>query len=107
GLGARVVDRAVPADVLINCTSVGLDDSSTPFKDLPLAADGLSEYPTVVDLVYKAGGTLLIRQAREHGIDTVDGLEILVCQGALSFSLWTGQPAPLESMRAAARHPEI
>jgi shikimate dehydrogenase len=103
GLGARVVRRAHPADVLVNCTSVGLDRSSSPFKDLPLQADALGEYTTVVDLVYKAGATMLIAEASKRGIDTVDGLEILVCQGALSFAVWTGHAAPLDSMRAAAR----
>jgi shikimate dehydrogenase len=45
----------------------------------------------------------LIREAGERGVATVDGLEILVCQGALSFTLWTGLPAPRQIMRAAAR----
>jgi shikimate dehydrogenase len=103
GLGARVVSEPVAADVLVNCTSVGLDRTSSIFKDLPLAADGLTEYETVVDLVYAAGGTELIREAAARGLDTVDGLEILVRQGALSFTIWTGLAAPLDSMRAAAR----
>ena len=64
---------------------------------------GCVEYTTVVDLVYRAGGTVLIREAAKRGIDTVDGLEILVRQGALSFTLWTGLAAPLDLMRAAAR----
>ncbi len=102
GLGARVVTQAVGAEVLVNCTSVGLDRSSSPFKDLPLDADALSEYATVVDLVYREGGTTLIREAGLRGIATVDGLEILVRQGALSFTLWTGLVAPLETMRDAA-----
>jgi shikimate dehydrogenase len=105
GLGARVVSAAIGADVLVNCTSVGLDRSSTPFKDLPLEADWLTNYTTVVDLVYRAGATMLIREAADRGIDTVDGLEILVRQGALSFTLWTGQAAPLHAMRTAARDP--
>jgi shikimate dehydrogenase len=103
GLGARVVRDAVAADVLVNCTSVGLDRSSSPFKDLPLDADGLGEYTTVVDLVYRKGGTVLVREAAKRGVDTVDGLEILVRQGALSFTLWTGLAPALDSMRAAAR----
>ena len=103
GLGARVVTTAVSAEVLVNCTSVGLDDLSSPFKDLPLAADGLGEYATVVDLVYKAGGTALVREAERRGVSIIDGLEILVRQGALSFTLWTGQPAPIDEMRAAVR----
>lgn len=103
GLGARVVDEAVPAEVLVNCTSVGLEDSSAPFKDLPLDADGVAEYATVVDLVYRTGGTALIREAVQRGILAVNGLEILVCQGAMSFTLWTGLAAPLDRMRMAAR----
>ena len=105
GLGARVVPRPIAAEVLVNCTSVGLDRTSSPFKDLPLDADAISEYATVVDLVYRAGGTALIGEAERRGASTVDGLEILVRQGALSFSLWTGLDAPLDVMRAAARDP--
>lgn len=101
GLGARVVTRPISAEVLVNCTSVGLDDSSSPFKNLPMDADGLAEYATVVDLVYRAGGTVLIREAEQRHLKTVDGLEILVRQGALSFTLWTGLPAPLQIMREA------
>ena len=102
-LGARVVKRPVAAEILVNCTSVGLDHLSSPFKELPLRADALGEYATVVDLVYKAGGTVLIREARKRGASVVDGLEILVRQGALSFTLWTGRTAPLDTMRAAVR----
>jgi shikimate dehydrogenase len=107
GLGARVVREPVAVDVLVNCTSVGLDQTSSPFKDLPLAADALREYTTVVDLVYRAGGTVLIREAAERGVDTIDGLEILVRQGALSYTLWTGLAAPLDLMRAAARDADL
>ena len=103
GLGARVVREPMAADVLVNCTSVGHGRSSSPFKDLPLDADRLLEYTTVVDLVYRTGGTVLIAEAAKQGIDTIDGLEILVRQGALSFTLWTGLAAPLDLMRAAAR----
>jgi shikimate dehydrogenase len=89
--------------VLVNCTSVGLDDLSSPVKDLPLTADGLGEYATVVDLVYRAGGTALVREAERRGVSIIDGLEILVRQGALSFTVWTGRPAPIDKMRAAVR----
>ncbi len=105
GLGVRVVARPCRAELLVNCTSVGLDRSSMVFKELPLDADGLREYTTVVDLVYRTGGTSLIAEAARRGLHTVDGLEILVRQGALSFALWTGLPAPLQSMRAAVRDP--
>ena len=57
----------------------------------------------MVDLVYREGTTELLAAAREQGRPTLDGLEILVAQGALSLEHWTGQPAPVEVMRRAAR----
>jgi len=102
-LGAEAVQELPGADLLVNCTSVGLADPSSTFKDLPLRSDGLDEYACVVDLVYRAGGTGLLREAKRTGARTIDGIEILVHQGALSFERWTGRAAPLEVMRRAAR----
>ena len=101
--GVEAVQDLPPADLLINCTSVGLADPSSTFKDLPLQADALGEYACVVDLVYRAGGTGLQREARRRGSRVIDGVEVLVHQGALSFERWTGLAAPLEVMRRAAR----
>jgi shikimate dehydrogenase len=101
--GVEAVQDLPPADLLINCTSVGLADPSSTFKDLPLQADGLGEYACVLDLVYRAGGTGLQREARRRGSRVIDGVEVLVHQGALSFERWTGRAAPLEVMRRAAR----
>jgi shikimate dehydrogenase len=104
-LGATALEprRAPPhADILVNCTSVGLDGGD-PFGALPLGADGLADYGCVVDLVYTPSGTRLIDAATSAGAATIDGLEILVGQGALSFERFTGRPAPVDVMRAAAR----
>ncbi len=100
-LGARAVERPGPADLLVNCTAVGLDGSD-PFDRLPIAPGDLTEYGCVVDLVYTVKGTVLVDQAREQGVPAVDGLELLIGQGALSFEIFTGVPASLEAMRAAA-----
>jgi shikimate dehydrogenase len=100
-LGVEAVVRPVAADLLVNCTSVGLADGE--FKDLPLDADALGRYATVADLVYRAGGTGLIAAAIGRGCAVVDGLEVLVCQGALSFQAWTGLAAPIDVMRDSAR----
>jgi shikimate dehydrogenase len=102
-LGVEAVDGVVPAELLVNCTAVGLDDQTSPFKALALSADALDAYACVVDLVYRDGGTELLHEARRRGLRTVDGLEVLVHQGALSFEIWTGAPAPVEEMRRAAR----
>jgi shikimate dehydrogenase len=104
-LGGTPVDRPRPADILVNCTSIGLDAADGAFKRYPLQADDLAGYLCVVDLVYTQTETPLIRAARERGIPRVDGLELLVGQGALSFELFTGLEAPVGVMRAAARRP--
>jgi shikimate dehydrogenase len=103
-LGAVAVTRVDPADVLVNCTAIGLDGSDS-LDGLPVSAAELTGFGCVVDLVYADSPTALVRAASEQGVRVVDGLELLVRQGALSFELFTGQPASLEVMRAAAREP--
>jgi shikimate dehydrogenase len=101
-LPATPAATALDADLLVNCTSVGLDGGD-PFDRLPVGAEDLVRYACVVDLVYAAGGTALVAAARAGGVTVVDGLELLVGQGALSFERFTGRPAPVEAMRAAVR----
>jgi shikimate dehydrogenase len=62
---------------------------------------------TVIDLAYRTerGETALAAAAREAAADLVDGLDVLVAQGAASFELWTGLSAPVQVMRAAVRSP--
>ena len=100
-LGARAVEAPAGFDVLVNCTSVGLHDPAATFKALPVDADSLGAGSLVVDLVYRPGGTRLLEAARTRGADVVDGLEILVAQGAASFDRWTGRAAPRQAMRDA------
>jgi shikimate dehydrogenase len=101
-LGVKAVKRPAAAGIVVNCTSVGLHDPEATFKALPLNADSFSAGSLVVDMVYRAGGTRLLEAARTRGADVVDGLEILVAQGAASFERWTGRAAPREAMREAA-----
>jgi shikimate dehydrogenase len=68
-----------------------------PTEELPLAPADV-----VVDLVYGAEPTAVRRWAEARGARVVDGLEILVRQGARSLALWTSRPAPLAAMRAAS-----
>jgi shikimate dehydrogenase len=70
---------------------------------LALDETRLGDYGLVVDLVYRDGDSELVRAARAAGARTVEGLDVLVAQGALSLELWTGRQAPLEVMHAAAR----
>jgi len=100
--GGRAVTDAEPADFLINCTSTGLHDPGRMFKSLPVNADALVEYAYVVDLVYGDAPTPLLSAAVRCGAQVVDGLEILVAQGAISFEIWTGRKPPLDAMRTGA-----
>ncbi len=104
-LGARVVSEPVRADLLVNCTSVGLQRSATDadsLNQLGMTTDHVGGYAYVIDLVYRDGLTPLLAAARSRGVSAVDGLELLVAQGALSFQLWTGKRAPLADMRRGA-----
>ncbi len=111
-LGLRAVSEPGRAELLVNCTSVGLAPPAdgdragreAELAELGLSAGAVAGYQTVVDLVYRADApTALVQAALEHGARTVDGLEVLVHQGALSLRLWTGREAPLQAMRRAAR----
>lgn len=102
-LGVDAVDAPFAADVLVHCTSVGLHEPGETFDRLPVRADDLGVHDTVVDLVYRPGGTPLLHAALAAGVRTVDGLAILVAQGARSLERWTGSPAPRAVMDAAAR----
>jgi 3-dehydroquinate dehydratase/shikimate dehydrogenase len=86
--------------ILINTTPVGLrrhgEDSS------PVPAEALKDRGVVYDLVYNPLQTRLLTKAREAGCQTVSGLDMLVEQAALQFEIWTGQQAPIETMRSAA-----
>jgi shikimate dehydrogenase len=89
-------------DLVVNSTSVGLRGED-PFRDLPLTRRWFGHSQIVVDLVYGHGESRLLQVAGEAGADVVDGLEVLVRQGAASFRIWTGVEPPLEVMREAAR----
>jgi shikimate dehydrogenase len=107
-LGARPVRTPERADLLVNCTSVGLHVERSAseggfLNQLGLTGDQIGEYSHVIDLVYRSGSTPLLAAAKAHGARTVDGLEILVAQGALSLELWTGRAPSREVMLRAAR----
>jgi shikimate dehydrogenase len=93
-------------DLLVNATTVGMAtprESAAGLKSLPLRADSLGETHQLVDLAYGPAETELARAARAHGATVVDGLEVLVRQGAASLRIWTGLEPPIETMRRAAR----
>ena len=90
--------RASVADLVVNATPVGAPGAEPTHPALPRLGPGV----LVVDLLYDPPTTDLQRRAREAGATAVGGLGHLLEQAALSFELWTGTPAPLDVMSAAA-----
>jgi len=89
-------------DLLVQATSATLGDgvdAQAFAASIPL--DALRAEAVVCDLVYKPLHTALMQRASTRGLRTVDGLGMLLHQGALAFERWTGQPAPLAVMRSA------
>jgi shikimate dehydrogenase len=101
--GSPVEDpRGADYELIVNSTSVGLAGED-PFSELPLAEGDLQQGQTVVDLPYGKAETPLVMAARRSGAAVVDGIEVLVRQGAESLRIWTGREPPVDVMREAAR----
>jgi shikimate dehydrogenase len=101
-LGVVATEHPGGADLLVNCTSVGLQPVGLDDALAQLSLAGSAPPATVVDMVYGDGPTPLERWARAGGARFVPGLEVLVRQGALSLHRWTGLEPPLDVMRRAA-----
>lgn len=88
------------ADILVNSTSVGM----FPRMDETLiTADQMHSGLVVFDVVYNPIETRLLREAKKAGALTIDGVDMLVHQGAESFRIWTSQNAPIDVMGVAVR----
>ena len=95
-------NRFAGATLLVQATSATLESNpgaqafaeSVPIEALPDEA-------TVLDMVYEPLQTALLARAQERGLRTVDGLGMLLHQGAIAFEMWTGFEPPLDVMRAA------
>ena len=96
--GSRPRERPGAAELLVNATSVGL-------RQRQLAGLPLVEAETVVDLVYGSEPTPFARWGAERGARVMDGIEMLVYQGARTFERWTGRPAPVERCDARVVRP--
>ena len=84
-------------DILINCTPVGMHPD---VDDTPMPPAGLRPGMLVMDTVYHPENTMLLKLARERTTTTISGVDMFVRQAANQFQLYSGRPAPLETMRA-------
>ncbi len=100
GLGSSEAREAVSvADVIVDCTSVGMYPRHDVEPVVPAA--WMRAGQVVVDLTYNPIDTVLLKAARAAGAQTVDGAGMLVHQGAISLQYWSGQEPPVETMRRA------
>jgi shikimate dehydrogenase len=94
--------RGASYEVIVNCTAIGMRDED-PFEHLPLDPERFNAEILLVDLVYAGAESRLVAEARKRSARAIDGLEILVRQGAESLHIWTGMEPRLDVMREAAR----
>ncbi|MDA0265194.1 MAG: shikimate dehydrogenase [Chloroflexi bacterium] len=99
--GDDLTQAAASADLIVNCTTVGMSHGPDEHGS-PLAAAQIPASAIVNDVVYNPMQTPLIREAAAAGATALGGLHMLVYQGVLSFQMWTGQDAPVDVMLAAA-----
>ena len=85
------------ADLLVNCTSMGMKSSDT----LLIEPDWLHPNLSVMDLIYNPAETTLIKVARQVGCPAINGLTMLIWQGAASFKIWLDIMPPVDTMKKA------
>jgi shikimate dehydrogenase len=101
GLNAEFKKHIKDSDILINATSVGMH----PHEDVTLVnADMMHHDLVVFDIVYNPMETKLLKEAKRAGVKKiVDGVNMLVYQGAASFKIWTKEEPPIEVMEKVVR----
>ncbi|WP_158057688.1 shikimate dehydrogenase [Halorussus halophilus] len=90
--------RVSDATVLVNATSVGMEEDRSPVPKAALHGD-----LAVLDAVYRPLETRLLSEARECGATTIDGAWMLLYQGVEAFERWTGRDAPVGRMNESLR----
>lgn len=83
-------------DLLVQTTSAGLHSEAFPFS-----VKGISEQALVVDIIFNPSETAFLQDAKKQGCRTLNGLGMLLYQGAYAWEFWLGGQAPVEAMRQA------
>ena len=99
--GGAVTEAAGTADLIVNCTTIGMSHGPDEVGS-PLPAASIPSTVLVNDLVYNPLETPLLKAAAQAGAACLGGILMLVYQGAASFEMWTGQDAPVAVMLEAA-----
>jgi len=102
-LWEELPDLLPQANLLVNTTPVGMQPR---IEQSPLSAAAVAQLPPgaiVYDLIYTPRPTLLLKQAQSQGLIVIDGLEMLIQQGAAALRIWLQKPVPVDVMRQAAQ----
>jgi shikimate dehydrogenase len=91
----KLATALAQSSLLVNATSVGMSDDTSPISDTSLLRKDL----TVYDAIYNPRETYLLKQAKTAGAKTINGLGMLVYQGAAAFECWTGKKMPVEQIK--------
>jgi len=92
-------DEMQDADLVINCTSVGMAPN---IGETPLPKSLLRKDIIVMDIIYNPLETRLLKEAKEAGAITISGIDMFIHQAASAFEIWTGNKAPIDLMKQVA-----
>lgn len=95
---SKMKEKFHGADLIVQCTPLGL---RREWANFPVEA--VEKSARFADIVYRRGGTALVRGLRKRGVHAIDGLPMLAHQAARSFALWTGLSVPAEEFLSLAR----
>ena len=90
-------EEIIDAAVLVNCTSLGME--ATIDQSILSSSDAFHKDLFVADIVYDPAKTKLLKLAEEAGCNTMNGLMMMIWQGAIAFKIWTGQDMPVDLIK--------
>jgi shikimate dehydrogenase len=96
----KLKSLVMDSDILINSTAVGMFPK---ISETIITSEMMHSNMVVFDIVYNPQNTRLLQEARKAGARTIDGVMMLVYQGAEAFKIWTGRTPPVDIMEKAVR----
>ena len=99
--GEYYIDKITESDVLLNMTGMGMHQHP---NETPIEKEGLVSRQICYDATYNPAKTKFLSEAESVGCRIINGLGMLVNQGAMQFKLWTGKPEPYTIMENVVKH---
>lgn len=89
--------------MIINATPIGMKGNSA--DQIPLSLEVIQKLPkdtVIYDIIYNPTKTLLLQKAKDMGLETINGLDMLINQAAKALEIWTGKMPDVDKMKIAA-----